>query len=221
MRFEGALVRRRSFSFVLATVIVLAQAVGLYSIVALRKPENQQESSKTAPITWLNLTEPRAVSPERNPIRDAVIAPPRPSNAITLPSVELATPTAPEQQQPFDPFLGALRDIECTALYGDKTAPLDRGRCAGLRRSLANVLRPKSFDDDPKARRYARDKAIQDAPIAVPCFGGGGVSLPCLIGRVASGDFEMGSYADGPAPGAQSPPQRGSTGIPNVPGGLH
>lgn len=221
MQFKGALLRRRSFSFVLAMLIVLAQAVGLYSIVGFRAPEKQRDNAQTAPITWLKLDAPRATTLDNEPVRDAVILPPRPSNAITLPSVELAAPRTSEQPQPFDPFLGALRDLECTALYGDKTAPIDRGRCAGVRRSLANVLRPKSLDDDPKARRYAREKASQEAPIAVPCFGGGGVSLPCLIGRVASGDFEMGTYADGPTPGAQSPPQRGTTGIPELPGGLH
>lgn len=221
MQFEGAVVRRRSFSLALAMIIVLAQAVGLYSIVRFRTQDKRREDSQIAPITWLNLTEPHAPASDNAPMRDAVITPqPPPSNAIALPSVELAAPQAAEQQ-PFDPLLGALRDLECTALYGDKTAPADRGRCAGVRRTLANVLRPRELEDDPKARKFAREKVAQESPITVPCFGAGGVSLPCLISCAVSGDFEMSTYADGPTPGAQSPPQRGMTGIPDISGGLH
>ena len=217
MQLEGALIRRRSFSFALATIIVLAQAVGLYSIVRSRTSEKPREVSEAAPITVLNLTSPRAVSPDSGPIRDAVLPPLRQASPITVPSVDLAV--APPTQLPFDPFLGALRDLECTALYGDKTAPTDRGRCAGVQRSLANILRPKM--DEARARKFARDKAVQEAPAALPCFGGGGVSLPCLIGQAISGDFEMGTYASGPTPGAQSPPQRGAAGIPRLDPGLH
>ncbi len=218
MQFEGALNQRRSFSFALAILIVLAQAVGLYSIVGFRAPERQRDAPESAPVMWFNLTSPRRESPDSGPIRNAVTPPFRQSSPITVPSFDTAI--APPTEPPFDPLLGALRDLECTALYGDKTAPADRPSCAGVRRTLANVLHARSIEDETLVRKFKREKVSQESPIALPCIGGGGISLPCLIGLAVSGDFEMGTYADEPAPGAQSPPQRGVTGIPDLSPGL-
>jgi hypothetical protein len=116
--------------------------------------------------------------------------------AVRLPSLD-SLPTI--VIAPSDEPVAALRDFVNCALPGNGNVwTEERERCEMLTREIRNVAaspREPTEKETRLARKFARDKAVQGAPILLPCFGAG-ISVVCLISGAMKGfDYEMGSYA--------------------------
>lgn len=219
MQFEGAFHTRRSFSLALAALIVLTQAVGLYTLTEFRGMHDRARENLRAPtITWLDFASPRATAGSQAPVRDVFVPAQKQSGPFVAPPFDFPAPSPAALQNPAG--VGALRDLDCTALYGDKIPPNERERCAEIRRKLAGASQPLTMDEE-LLRKFDHDKAIAESPILLPCFGGGGISLMCMAGHVANGfDFKMGTYAEDPTHATRNRPHRGVTGLPDTNHGM-
>jgi hypothetical protein len=179
--------RFRTFAPAAAAALVhVLLFLGLMSLGRFAPPDDVPAA---LPITWI----PRAPEPAAGPVAPGFglkIAPP----AINLPSFTMpVVPTLPA-----DEGLSILGGYIACGLGQELTAE-DRERCEKQRREFYAGPGPA---DGPTAadlaleKRFARDKAVQDAPILLPCFTPAGPSLFCLLGGVLNGfEFATGSYA--------------------------
>jgi hypothetical protein len=105
-----------------------------------------------------------------------------------------AVPRAPSS----DPALSILGDYVACGV-GRMRSQDEQAACDKMRAEL--VAGPTSGDkQDVLAqgleKRFAREKAIQEAPVLLPCFTPAGPNLLCFIGGALNGfSFATGSYA--------------------------
>jgi len=120
-------------------------------------------------------------------------------SAISLPSLDSLPSIA---ITPHDEPKAALRDlVSCALPENGKLWIEERKRCEDLTREVRNIAVPRLLPTENEiklARQFARAKAVQDAPILLPCFGAG-ISVVCLLSGAVNGfNYEMGSYAGSP-----------------------
>lgn len=74
----------------------------------------------------------------------------------------------------------------------------ERTKCDELRRPFytgPGKIRPPTEEEQALERYFTRQKAIQEAPILLPC--NGFTDLVCVAATLLTGsEFKMGSYAD-------------------------
>ncbi len=180
-------------AFVPAIAAALVHLVILACFLTLGRALPREDIPAALPITVI----PRAPVPEDAAAvlgRSAAIAPP----AITLPPLTIPTiPTIPAPSP--DKDLSVLGGYVGCGLNQALTAE-DRERCERQRREFYAGPGPAAGPmaaDLALEKRFARDKAVQDAPILLPCFTAAGPNLLCFLGGALNGfDFKIGSYAD-------------------------
>ncbi|MCC6915605.1 MAG: hypothetical protein IT566_18045 [Rhodospirillaceae bacterium] len=180
----------RSRAFIPALVAALVHLVILAGLLTLGHAPPREEIAAALPITLV----PRAPDPEpvsAMPERGLAAAP----STITLPPLTIPTiPTAPP-----DNDLSVLGGYVGCGLNRALTAE-ERERCEKQRREFYAGPGPAEGPtaiDLALEKRFARDKAVQDAPILLPCFTSAGPNLLCFLGGALNGfEFEIGSYAN-------------------------
>ncbi|MGE3334831.1 MAG: hypothetical protein AB7I36_14385 [Rhodospirillaceae bacterium] len=171
----------------LAGLIHLAILAGL---LTLGRIPPREETLAPLPITWLERS--AALTPDLAPgLPNLSASPP----AFTLPDVTtLIAPVMPLRDE-----LSVLGGYVGCGLNQALTSE-EREDCEKQRREIYGG---PGATDDPAAtdlaleKRFARDKAIQDAPVLLPCFTPAGPNLLCLLGGALNGfEFKTGSYAE-------------------------
>jgi hypothetical protein len=128
-------------------------------------------------------------------------APPFATPAVILPEMS-ELPLAPDENATSGRLEGLGAYLEC-GLQSDESMTADeRAACDALRRPFyagPGKLAPPTEAELALERYFDHQKAIQDAPILLPC--GGFTDVFCIVATALNGfDFKMGSYAAKPRP---------------------
>lgn len=139
------------------------------------------------------------ISIDRAPLPAPALARPGIGPAFLTPPVALAPLTIPALPPEVEaPGLSMLGGYVACGLNQALTAE-ERERCDKTRREFYTGAGPA---EGPTAaalaleKRFAHDKAAQDAPVLLPCFTPAGPNIFCLLGALSGADVETGSYAD-------------------------
>jgi len=161
--------RIRSISFALGILIVTAQAVGLYALVATYPAPRDEIESASPPTLILLKPLARDNASSRTVPNGNTFSPAVPSRLITLPPVDISLSTAPAPNADAA-TLGVL--LSCESLDGRKMAPSERERCRTTRDELLRQALSIGPTEEQRAltRRYAEEKVAQQygAPPARP-----------------------------------------------------
>lgn len=177
-------------------------AVSLHGVIALALMTIRPLSpdAPVAPLLWLNIAPP----PDHPRLDFQNAGPPtaRPGPRLIVPDLPTSAPADTAPTAPAG--LSVLNDYMACGLARARS-PEEEARCNTLRGEL-HALTPGDVDPSnaapARAREFARAKAIQDAPVLLPCFTPAGPNPLCLLGGVLGGfTFETGSYA------ANGPPE--------------
>jgi hypothetical protein len=195
----------------LIAAVVIMHVLGIHLLLSTRQTFHiTPEELKNRSITWITLSPPalnnaRSLPPNtsgphaRVKTRSHNPAPPAPEPQLVPPT------TAPLQ----DPAQAALQQYMLCGLTDDyKRSPLERERCAEMRRGLVTGPVPPHVpteQEEATRRRLEHELAVQNAPALAPCILS---SMPqvCLINGLLNGFGGVDSYAnhdDQPTQGEQ------------------
>jgi len=174
---------------------VLALHAGLLALLLMPHPLAPTRAPAPS-IAWVPLAPMTRTETAPAPIAAPTLAPP-PASIFAPPSI-----TAPLAASPgTDPALAGLREyLSCWLPEENALWAEDRERC---KRAIAALPTMPPAPNTPTPaeiqleQRFARDLAVQNSPIAAPCFSGGGFNVLCVVGGVLNGfDFSLNSYVD-------------------------
>lgn len=133
------------------------------------------------------------------PLDGSYWAPPFAAPSLILPDAAFAPPPG-ETDISGLPALGDY--LTCGVKPDQDLTPSERAKCEEIRAGFytgSGTLRPPTEEEQALERHFALEKAIQDAPILLPC--GGFTDIICIVASALNGfDFKMGSYAGTPRP---------------------
>ncbi len=97
----------------------------------------------------------------------------------------------------------ALQDYLLCGIGSDASRPREQQeRCRAIRQGMHKgplPLRPPTDEERRTERRLARELAIQNSPVLIPCAGGVGLDIVCVLDRAINGaDRVYDTYVDHP-----------------------